>query len=626
MTRILDQILDEKLTVRLFVEEINLSGDRLFPTGLVTEVSFFDNLVWKTSLDFQKSATITINNCLEKFTTSLRHPDKLVPSEIVDDAKLLSYCKGLHSEYKDKIQTYGGTLKIDPESFLLEFENLIGVNSLESYVYTENNKAFCLVPNQRIWIVSESSAVDYARDSSINKKQNIWAGMIGGFTKTNSETDSTITINVSGLSRFLELTNIYENYRLLAYTGDLLESYVTELNKNLYSRFKGTQMLTALKPISFALLPVFLANYFYTAQGNKKDYTPSTEVDPNFFLQDVLWLLDTDANNCWDDIVNGSDVAILGKLGKDNLSYLVSELFAGNEVSVYDLLPSVYVDPLFIEIFNDKSIGVVPLLIQQTFALIDDSSVTGKDLLTKTAQSIMGAAYEDDFGNICLEVSRTWSSPKDSDPFNENNGFIVNPDYRDSQYSSLLSDIGHNKDYIIADTDLFSSAKAFSEGNLVTHVEVPAGLNFNTEFGELIQRTRLTGVTGSSNEMVLRMQTKYGVRSLTTESLTANTMNLNKADAGEFKKALDAFALSTLQLRNYSATALSINTRFLSHLSVGKNVLVLSEEVLALINSKTFSYSIMEEGASYSCAFVLSYVHRIDDKVVYPFFDIVLGE
>lgn len=611
----MSKILDEKVSVRLFVEEINFVSNQLFSTRKVIEFPFFNSLVWKTSLDFQKSATISFDNPLEKLSTSVRHPDSLSvsPEKKVMDSEVERYCSEVFRSFGDRLTKFNSGQTDTPETFLRGDDFLLGIENPESYFYTEDSSPICLTVYQRVWIVSES----YVGDDT-DKKYSVWAGVVTGFNETSSETGNTFTVTVSGLSRFLDLTNIYENYRLTGFSGDLIENYLNVLNENLYSNYKGTQLLTSLPLVSLALLPVFLANFFYTSQGNKKDYDPSSgkPVDKNFFLQDVLWRLNVDESNCWDAITQGSEGALMGKRGDpEYLSGIVNRLFSGETVSVYALTPSVYVDPLLIEIFNNNRIRVMNILLQQVFNLIDETAITAKDLLVKVAQNTMAAAYEDDYGNIILEVSRLWSAPENPD------GFVVTPEYRNV---SFLKDYGHSRDYVLPDSCWFSHTKGFNEGNLITHVEVPSGFDYSVLPSEFVTRTRYTGRTSTDDPEILKIQRRYGVRSLVTSNLALAVMSLGiKYD--DYIAALNAFAKSVLSIRNHSTIAITLNTRFLNHLAINKNILFLKDESLCLLNEKTLTYNLGEESASYSCDFVLSYRHRLNESLTYPFYDLILG-
>jgi len=617
----MNKVLDEKISVRLFIEEINFVGDSLFSTKKVIEFPFFDSLLWKTSLDFQKSATITFDNPLEKLSTSVRHPDSMPISPFPKgmDENTEKYCSDIYDHYSDQLNVLNDKQELSPETYLRGDDFLLGLENLESYVHIGELGPVCFTVYQRVWIVSESY-IGEDRD----KKYNIWSGIISGFNETSSETGITFTVLVSGLSRFLDLTNIYENYRITAFTGDLIEKYIQELNDSLYSKFIGTQLLTKLPVVSYALLPVFLANFYYTAKGNKKDYGIGSRdpflsdavPDKDFFLQDALWLLNVDESNCWDAIIDGHEGALFGKRGgQAYLSEIVPRLFNGEQVYVYELTPSVYVDPLIIEVFNNPEINVMNVLLQQAFNLIDETAMTGKDLLTKVAQNIMGVSYEDDFGNIILEISKVWSAPENPD------GFVVTPEYRND---SILKDVGHNRDYVIPDSWWFSHTKGFNESNLVTHVEVPSGFDYGILPDEYVLRTRLTGRTSSTEQEILRLQRRYGVRSLVTSNIALAGMSLGK-DHDDYIESLNTFAKAVLSLRNFSSVAVTLNTRFLDHLSVGKNILFLKDESLCLLNEKTVSYAVEEASASYSCDFVVSYRHRLTEKITYPFYDLILG-
>lgn len=633
---------DNIITARLFVEQISLDGDVLVPTGKVVEVDFFNSLIWSTSADFKKFGTVSFENALEKLTSSLKHPDSSYKSALISyDYLTEEYASKVQKNFQDR-QVYFNPdvdrFKIAQSGeqfgseFLLQEDYLLGCNSLESYVSTKENLPVCFVPSQRVWILSTSICPLDLDNQGSEKRTNIWAGVVTGFSDNFSEGGCTVSISLSGLSRFLEMVDIFQNHRLSTFMNTAVEAYVKLLNDNLYSKYAGREMLTELGPVSYVLLPVFLANFYLTAQGNRIIYSQddSTELlprDPAFFMQEPLWNIKTDSEVCWQDIINGPDNVLYGKASpysfQSDYNTTVEAMLNGEDVFVWQLLPSAYVDPLIISLFSEDSLKIMPRILQQSFDLIDTSSLSAKDLLVKVAQAVMSSVYEDDFGNIVLEVSKLWSAPQ------EGGSFIADLVYRDSlSFKSLLIDPDHGQDYIISDADYFNHNKSFNEANIVTHVEVPTGYFQNIDTNEVVGTLYLTGrtsVEGIENSDVLKLQRRFGVRILTASPVTYSTVNLNFDTYADYKKALDAYAKTLLKLRNYASEALTLETRFLHHLSVNKNVLWLHDEALWLIKDKTLTYTLSEKNASYSCSFVLSFRHKLYEKASYPFLDLYIA-
>lgn len=629
---------DNIITARLFVEQISLDGDVLVPTGKVVEVDFFNSLIWSTSADFKKSGTVSFENALEKLTSSLKHSDSLYKAtEVSYDATTEDYAYRVQKNFQDRQVYFNPDIdrfKIAQSGsqfgseFLLQEDYLFGCNSLDSYVSTAENLPVCFVPFQRVWILSTSlTTTDVDYDGSDKKRTNVWSGIVSGLSDNFSEGGCTVSMSLSGLSRFLELTDIFQNYRLSGYMKTDIEQYLTLLKDNLYSLFAGTEMLTTLAPFSYMLLPAFLANYYFTSQGNKIQYLRSVQSrDTAFFCQEPLWFLNTDSDSCWMDIKNGNGKVALGKVApyssETTFNTTIQSMLSGEEVYVWQLIPSVYVDPLIDEIFSSDPLKVMQRVLQQNFELIDTSSISAKDLLVKVAQAIMGSAYEDDFGNLVLEISKIWSCP------DINGSFISDPAYTKSLYSPLLKDPDHNFDYIISDASYFGHNKSFNEANLVTHVEVPTGYFQNVDPGEVVTARYLTGrtsVEGPENQDVLRLQRRYGLRVLTASPVTISQYNLGMDSYEAYQKALDSFAKCLFQLRNYASEALTLETEFLHHLSVNKNVLWLHDEALWLIKDKTITYTLGEKSASFSCSFVLSFRHKIYERAPYPFLDLFIA-
>ena len=620
-------IQNEVVNVRIFTEEVSFKGSDAVPTGKVVEIPIFTSVVWSTSSDFRKTATITLDNALEKITSTVRYPDNGYSDNISYDFITELYAKDLFERYKDS-QVYLNPdidLLQDSSQFLLNDDFVPAVSELEGFVYTDNNRPFSFLCNQRIWILS---SVINATSGVETKKHNVWSGVVSGFSDNFSEGGCTVTINVSGLSRFLELTNLFNNYRYSFYKDTLFEKYLKEIQDNLYSFYSGTDILTRLNPVGILLFPIFLANFYFTGQGHNYNYSKSfSDRVGDFFLQEPLWFLNTSHSEIWDQIKTGkvsafSNESLQPFSSDSDINQTIQDLIEGNDVETWQLIPSVYLDPVIEEIYTEGSesdLQIFQLIFQQTFELTDNSSMVAKEFLIKAAQAIMANVYEDDFGNIVFEVAKTWSSPAST------HGFIADTAYRDSEYSDILHDPDHKEEYIIPDSDYFTHGKSFNEANIVTHVEVPTGFSFEmASQSELIKDRYLTGRTRASDEDVLNMQRRYGVRLLTLNPVTLSKYNLGLESSDKFLEVLDRFAKNVFLLRNYAAHALTIETKFKPFLSVNKNILWLHDEALWLIKDKTLSYTVGDTSGSYSCNFICTLRHKITDKATYPFMDILI--
>jgi len=614
---------------RIFIEEMDVDGDNIFPTGEVIEMPLFDSVTWSTSSSFNKSATINMSNPLEQISTSIRHAKGFYKGgKLSDDSYLTDYDNFIAVYFDEDRSTlnpeYEEVLTGTAENDLLKDDFIYGVKKLPAHSYTGTEDiGFVMVPMQRVWIVTHTDGLGNEitlNEGSSKERWSVWAGILSGFQESYaSESDSTITATVKGLSRFMELTDVFSNFRLSRYQGTLNDKYAKVINDGLYSKFKGVELLGSLKPAAFLTLPVFLANFFYTQMGNDINYDVefgAEVVSNDFFLKQPIWKLNTNSSDCWQQITEGDTsmaYGILKPFEEDGIDTL-KDLWEGNSVETWQMLPSVHIDPLILELFDDTELAIMKKQLQGSFELTDNNMINCKDMLVKAAQAIMASAYEDDFGNIIFEVAKTWNAP------HKGKGFIADSVYASSGYEELLLDGELNLDYVITDTDIDTSNKSFDEGNLVTYVETPANYQF-IEQGEDIQRRHLTGMLSDTNTDNIELQRRFGVRLLTTTPLVTNTVNMGLETYQEFKKALDTFAGSAKQLRNYSTYAASITTNFLHWLKVNKNILWHTDGALWLITDKNLSYS--QEG-SLTCTFTLTLRHRIKERVGYPFLDIYI--
>lgn len=619
-------IQNEVVNVRIFTEEVSFRGSDAVPTGKVVEIPIFTSAVWSTSADFRKTATITLDNALEKITSTVRHKDNGYSNRVpLADKISFMYVRDIYERYKDSQAYLNPDIDLlqDSTMFLLGDDFVPAVSELEGFVYTENNRPFSFLCNQRIWILSSVINTDSGVET---KRHNIWSGVISGFSDNFSEGGCTVTINATGLYRFLELTSLFNNFRYSSYKDTLFEKYLADLQDNLYKFYTGTDILSRLSPVGMLLFPVFLANFYFTGQGHnfnyKKDISPRVG---GFFVQEPLWFLNTSHSEIWRQIQEG-DISAFSNESLQPFSSLsdfnttIQDLIDGNDVETWQLIPSVFLDPIIDEIYQEgskSSLRLFQLIFQQTFDLNDTSSVVAKDFLIKVAQSILANVYEDDFGNIVFEVAKTWSSPAST------HGFIADTAYRDSEYSDILHDPDHKEEYILPDSDYFTHGKSFNEANIVTHVEVPTGYGYEINNEEIIDRY-LTGRTKSSDEDVVNMQRRYGVRMLTLNPVTVSRSNLGLESNDAFLKVLDSFAKNVFLLRNYATHALTIETKFKPFLSVNKNILWLHDEALWLIKDKTLSYTVGDTSGSYSCNFICTLRHKITDKATYPFMDLLI--
>lgn len=611
---------------RVFLEELELKEDgSIVPSGVLQELLWFDNVSYNTSSDFQKSGSIAISNPMEKFSTSLRSAQAVFKGSRSNQAETLRnyantvldiFADELEFINSDKTEEYEDTSKNplidDPDYFYGIFEK--NPNKFSTEV---KETSFILAPMQRVWILTHSTGLGYGQGSQ--ERFNIWAGIVAGFQETfSSEGETTLTVTLRGLNRFLDLTDVFANYRLEAYQGTLLDKYAQVLKKNLYSRYSGLELLTTLPIVSYVALPLFLANYYYTQAGNEIDYDfqIKASVNSDFFHYYPIWKLNTDLDSCWRALEEGYDDLGFGKArpyqldGKDALL----DLWEGREVQTWEMLPSFYVDPLLIELFNDTSLKVMQQKIQKSFSLSDDSTSTAKDIIVKAAQAIMASAYEDDFGNIIMEAPQFWSAP------DNNGGLIASSYYESSDFARLLKDSSHNYDYVIPDSLIFSSTKSFDESNIVTYVETPANYQ-KVNNDEYFQTRFLTGRLNANDPVNLNLQRRFGTRSLTTTPIVTNKINLGAEDLTSFQKALTAFAESSRNIRNYSSSAASLDVAFLHWLQVNKNLLWLGDEALWFISDKSVSYS---NSGAVSCNFTISLRHRLSEHLGYPFLDLYI--
>jgi len=609
---------------------MQVSQSSVVPTGKLREVPIFNSVNWSVSNGFQKSASFQLNNPDEVLTTSERS-DKawfrgVKTSAESHVAPYVTSISKMYDTHKEVLNLkYKNSLERAKDLDLTDPDFIYGVKQLPVYSHTSGEDiSLYLVPMQRVWIVSKTEGLGLETTQG-KDRYNVWAGILTGFNETfGSEGDSTITVNAKGLSRFLELTDVFSHFRLLEYQGNLYDKYASILNENLFNKFTGTELLGNLKPSSFATLPVFLANFFYTQSGNDINYdleSINLGKGTDFFLHEPIWKLNTDSATCWQQIIEGDSSMAIGKVGPYKQGGLdtLEDLWAGSTVRVWQMLPSVYIDPLILAMFEEDSVvSIMQKQLKGSFELADNNMINCKDMLTKAAQAIMASAYEDDFGNIMFEIPPFWSAPDKKGNFN------MDEKYSNSTFGVFMEDIDHNLDYIISDTDLYGINKNFDESNIVTYVETPSNFQYEINTGEVVERIYLTGRVSSDDVENVELQRRFGVRLETTVPIITNAINLGLEDREQFKKALDQFAWTCQQLRNYSAFASSIDTNFLHWLQVNRNVLLFYDSAIWFITDKTLSFN--REGGAISCSFTLTMRHRINERLGYPFLDLYIDE
>lgn len=616
---------------RIFVEKITVDGSVIIPQGILQEINDFENVNWNTSNAFNKGGTVSMSNPLEKFTTSYRN-NKIYfqGTSKLENEEINRYARDITKRFSDGREILNPDLKkeieTDNENYLLKDNFVIGTKLIPSYIVTsKEEEGFYLCPLQRIWIVTRTLGL--GQEPSLNKERyTVWAGIIGGITESFTATgDVTLNLTLKPLSRILELTDMFQNYRILPIQGTLYDKYAKVLNDNLYVKYLGTDPLSILPPTSFLTLPVFLANFYYTKMGNELDYNlnpmyPYLNRGGDFFYQEPIWKLNTDNSRCWDQLVKGDEGMPLGrqKPYSDNGTDTLKDLWNGNAVSVVQMTPSVYIDPLIVELFNETGgLQLFQNKFVSSFQLIDNTMVNCREIIIKAAQAIFANAFEDDFGNIIMEVPRTWLTP------NAGGDFLPDEKYDLSKYGGILHDSALNLDYVITDKDIESYSKSFDESNIVTYAEVPAQFQWDLSLDETAKVIFMTGRLKLDDPTISELQRRYGIRVLTTQPITANKINLGKTNADQYMKALQQIAHSALMLRNYTAFAANIETSYLHWLEVNKNILWLNDEALWLISDKTISYS--QEGAL-RCSLTITMRHRINEKLGYPLLDIYIDE
>jgi len=499
---------------------------------------------------------------------------------------------------------------------------------------------------QRIWFVTQSKGVGYDIDGAdYPVRYSIMSGIISQFSVSESaEGVSEISVSCIGLSRFLELTEMHLNAPTVTKEKTKAEIIAKEM---LGMRSGYENALGTLTPSEAMVYPIWVTNAMFTKDGweNVYDNKPA-EPDPIYFQQDPIWKLSSDMPQRGDlgdvfktnmplflfgDEINKNLSEKLIGMGTYSLQKLGAMLFFEKDsLTVSDLLPSIYADPLINLLY--KTTSVFQEKIRSNLEMYAINKKTALDVLNELATTIYGSCREDDFGNIRLEIPPTWIAPDRYNTIDKYKDIYEGQNMEDVE-DGLLLELSHNYDYVLHDWNTKGSTMSFNESNIVTLVEatmVPKKVEMGDE--KLIIRgfrgqTAVNGEPDEERELKLQqLQNRYGIRNLTAPQLYSSMSSRKILLSGEqvsITEMLTEYAWALLDFRNFSAKATTYQTTYLHWLDLNKNIYDTMKQELWLLESKSLSWN--PEG-EVSCTFTAGLGHSPLVPLGYPFLDVMLKD
>ena len=665
---------------RVFAAE--LTADGTASTGNLVEIPF-QVITYNNSSDLGgKAISITMMNPGTVFTTTVGEiPPGLKGGEATAGhiMNVEKYLDDVYKNYSDTIYYANPAIRDVPigSRYNAAFKiTAYGINDDALKVTTMStgsdfgglNNSFILGKMQRIWIAVHTDTLG----KSGKDKYSIIAGVITGFGETYDVNGSAIwTINCKGLSRFLELTPVHQNYAL----NDLNKTLFNEITQNMIKPVildEGKAMDNILANFSIPsmmMYPVWVANACFTQMGLNNDYDLISGIrfiqSSGMFNYELLWQFDDPINipprqdiikaqyeadkgsyTLVDDplmvwasgmrnaIYNDAEYHLYnlnGRIGDDgNIEILGKLLFTNpSMVKVADLIPRIYYDPLITKMLDPKAtLSIFNKRIRSAFKLIGTSTMSGAEVFNKIASTLLAVCREDDFGNIILEIPKHWLAPYKGGSYNLN---IKYKDFWESQNMPKGDMELHDEDYIIDKMAMKGYSRTEDEGNIITHVEAPASPNWFSVNENLTQMAYVgrISINDSDNpalkDYLLNMQSRYGLRIFTAPPLntdgTSTNLGTDKNNDKDLQAMLNKYAESMLYLRNFAQKSQTIQYQLYHWLDCNRTLFMPERNEIWLIANKSMTYSAK---GSVSFSMTCAYGHAVGEQIGYPFLDMYI--
>lgn len=618
--------------VKVFAEEVKNNKT----TGYLIEIPHARSVSTKTTDSLEKGGSFTLLNPQRVLSTSYVGDTFIYGEKENTYNYLQNIYNQTESEFANRTGKSIGDIIVG-ENFL-DRNTKIGVRGTDAMEIYGCEYEWSLEFQQRIWIVYKTSGI---KDKD---KYTIWAGIINDFSESyDPNGNSEVAINMSGISSPLANAMVHEQSIVeVPYETEDIKVAQKTLN-NILNNFNGSETIFQnLSPAGVLIYTLWVCNKLYTYDGRRDFYYRDTNsdrvgerTDKNFW-KEPLWnfygfprredfTADNYNNEIADMLINGPESITRNSRFIGDISFYADRLFNTNDrPRIIDYLPTVYIDPAIALLFKNST--SFQKKVRTSMELFSTNSTSAFDVLNKTAADLMINIFEDDYGNVIMEIPSYWEAPKYNDEW-----AILNNTYNTEQIfgknvSEVISRYDNSADYILNNYDVQSFSKTISSENIVTNVEVPGMMHF-IEIEEKVLQYEYTGISGEDNDAIKKqseyLQRKYGMRLLTTDPVL--TENIDRSDLHRTgitkKKMLNAFADAVFQLRNYTINSITLKTNFIHWLYPNRNIFFFENADIYTVTTKQLSY--MADG-EVTMTLNCSMGHKATETIGYPYLDTLL--
>lgn len=671
----------KQIDAKVFVEELyspaELKTDPeslTFSTGKLLEVHGFKSVDWNNSAEMGKSFRISFANPGNVMTSSVVEPrgvskPRTSPRTVMHNR---DYLNRVYSE-----RGLNEPFDISPNA--VEKAKSVAANAeyLHGYRGDGTNdfglgNDFVLGEMQRIWAILKME------DDSGEIRYHKIGGIITGFGETvdYGSGNSSFTVECAGFSRLLELTRVHIKPFEGAFFRTQSELFVDRVLRHILPLDAIAQqegVLGDLGPIGALLYTTWISNAIFSWYGRIARYGQSKVFQSIYegygvntvFYQAPIWLLgakvpqvpesareflrtlreDSPWPQSFDTWIR--DTKAMFAQSHEYMSprsdlftqrradeALCDRLFEegpGPWSNVASLLPRVYYDDLIKHLYGDEAgLQIFEKRFQSSVQAFSFSTMSAADILNKAASAMLGNVREDDAGNLILEIPRYWEAPALERDAAAQVTIIAYADKKVVPESCVTTDYDA-PDYIMDGDTMIGYNSSVSESNIVTHVEAPAKWQYVEDGDETMRGLEMTGYSGNNPEDSLRSEEiaaterRYGFRSMTAPTLHSLNLALRNpnGEAVRLKSALDAYADSILDFRNYARKAGTLNPVFAPWLDCCRNLLLMERGELWMITSKVCAYRLGETEADVSMTLSCSSAHLVTERLGYPYLDAI---